>query len=66
MITTPQAYKERLSKLRPGVHIGGGRVEDILDHPETRTLVEANAKVYELALAPEYEEIMTAVSPPRK
>jgi len=63
MLITPQAYKERLSKLRPKVYIGGQKVQDILDHPVTKTLVEANAKVYELALDPQYEEIMTTTSP---
>lgn len=59
MLITPDAYKERIGKLRPNVYLGGEKVTDIVDHPVTRTVVEANAKVYELALDPQYKEIMT-------
>jgi len=63
MIVSPEEYRRRVGKLNPKIYINGERVTDILDHPITRTVVEANAKVYELAQDPRYEEIMTATSP---
>ncbi|MFC1919942.1 4-hydroxyphenylacetate 3-hydroxylase N-terminal domain-containing protein [Chloroflexota bacterium] len=63
MLSTSKAYKERLSKLRPKIYIGGQRVQDILDHPVARTVVEANATVYDMALDPRYRDVMTADSP---
>jgi len=43
--------------------MNGKRVENVLDNPNTRTVVEANKASYEWALDPKYRDIMTCYSP---
>lgn len=62
-LMTPQAFEESLKQMNPRVFMNGKRVEDVLENPNTRTVVEANKASYEWALAPEYRDIMTCRSP---
>lgn len=62
-LTTPEAFEEGLKRLRPRVYMNGKRVEDILDHPVTRTVVEANKASYAWALDPRFRDIMSLKSP---
>ncbi len=59
---TANEYRRRVSKLRPRLFIGGKKVEKLPDHPITRGVVEATARIYELTLDPRYFDIMTAQS----
>lgn len=59
----PEAFEESLKGLRPRVYMNGKRVEDILDHPVTRTVVEANKASYAWALDPRFRDIMSVNSP---
>ncbi|MCK4926811.1 hypothetical protein KAS10_05540, partial [Candidatus Aerophobetes bacterium] len=59
---TPEEYKDSLKGIKPRAFIGGKRIEDVLEHPNTRPAIEAVAKMYELACDPGYEELMTATS----
>jgi 4-hydroxybutyryl-CoA dehydratase/vinylacetyl-CoA-Delta-isomerase len=52
-LKAPQEYLERVKKLKPRVYLGGERIADLSDHPVTRTVVEATAKVYELSSDPQ-------------
>jgi len=61
-LKTPEEYRESLKEIKPRAFIGGKRIEDVLEHPNTRREIEAVAKTYELALEPEYAELMTATS----
>ena len=61
-IKTVNEYRDRISKLKPRLFIGGKKVENLADHPITKGVVEATAKVYELTLDPQYDDIMTATS----
>jgi len=61
-IKTVDEYRERISKLKPRLFIGGKKVEKLADHPITKGVIEATAKVYELTLDPQYDDIMTAKS----
>ncbi len=61
-IKTVDEYRDRISKLKPRLFIGGKGVEKLSDHPITKGVIEATAKVYELTLDPRYADIMTAQS----
>jgi 4-hydroxybutyryl-CoA dehydratase/vinylacetyl-CoA-Delta-isomerase len=43
--------------------MNGKKIEDVLEHPVTRTVVEANKASYAWALDPRYREIMSLTSP---
>ncbi len=62
-LMTPQAFEESLKKLKPRVFMNGKRVENVLDNPNTRTVVESNKASYEWALDARYTDIMTCWSP---
>lgn len=62
MLRTAREYLEGVSRREPRVYLGGKRVNSLIDHPVTRTVVEATAKVFELTLDPRYQEVMTATS----
>jgi len=55
-------YIESLKDLNPKIYIGDEKVK-LLENPSTMTVVRANAKVYDMALDPRYEEVMSAYSP---
>ncbi|MFZ5647768.1 MAG: 4-hydroxyphenylacetate 3-hydroxylase N-terminal domain-containing protein [Bacillota bacterium] len=59
---TAGEYLESLNKLSPRIFLGGKQVK-LLENPTTMTVVNANARVYELGTMSEYDEIMNAVSP---
>jgi len=55
-------YIESLKSLNPRIFLGGKQVK-LLENPTTMTVVNANARVYELGTLPQYDEIMNTVSP---
>lgn len=61
MLTSKQ-YLDSMQKIKPRIFLGGKQVE-LLENPTTRSVVKANARVYELGEDPRYAEIMNAHSP---
>lgn len=61
-LKTAKEYIESVKKLTPKVFVGGKRVESLLDNPITLTVVNATAKIYELAEDPKHKEVMIATS----
>jgi len=55
-------YEESLRKLNLVVYMFGERVKNVVDDPIIRPSMNAVAATYEMALKPEYEDIMTATS----
>ncbi len=55
-------YLDSLKSLNPRIFLGGRQVK-LLENPTTMTVVNANARVYELGEEPEYDEVMNTVSP---
>src|SRR3990172_520856 len=49
-VRTPEHYLNRARTMKPRVFMNGKRVENIAEHPVTRTVVEANRASYEWAL----------------
>ncbi|MFH1651314.1 MAG: 4-hydroxyphenylacetate 3-hydroxylase family protein [Chloroflexota bacterium] len=55
-------YRESLRRLKPEVYFMGERVADVTADPATVPHVNAAAVTYDMALAPESEELLTATS----
>jgi len=56
----PEDYLKRVSSRRVELYVAGERVENPLEHPVTRPVIETISKVYELTLREEYRGILTA------
>jgi 4-hydroxybutyryl-CoA dehydratase / vinylacetyl-CoA-Delta-isomerase len=61
-LKSPEQYMESAKALKPELFMNGKKVIDILENPNTRTVVEANKASYSWALNPEYAETMTRQS----
>lgn len=61
-LRSPEAYLERARQMKPRLFMDGKRVEDLVAHPVTRTVVEANRASYEWALAPASAPLLTRPS----
>jgi 4-hydroxybutyryl-CoA dehydratase/vinylacetyl-CoA-Delta-isomerase len=61
-IVTQEDYVQSLKDLHHVVYYNGRRVDDVTAHPGLRPHVNAAALTYELALRPEHEDLMTAIS----
>jgi 4-hydroxybutyryl-CoA dehydratase/vinylacetyl-CoA-Delta-isomerase len=61
-LITSKEYLESVKKLKPRVYCGGKWVENLLDNPVTKSMVMANAAIYELAQEPEHQGVMVAKS----
>jgi len=62
-LMTPEQFEESLKNMNPRVYMNGKRVENVLENPNTRTVVESNKASYRWALDPEYKDIMSCYSP---
>jgi 4-hydroxybutyryl-CoA dehydratase/vinylacetyl-CoA-Delta-isomerase len=61
-IKTAEQYRQRVSRLKPRLFIGGKRVEKLTEHPITKGVIEATARIYELTMDPRYAGFLTAGS----
>jgi 4-hydroxybutyryl-CoA dehydratase/vinylacetyl-CoA-Delta-isomerase len=59
---TGQQYRESLRRLKPEIYYMGEKIESVVDHPAFLPHVNAAALTYDMALAPEFEELLTATS----
>jgi 4-hydroxybutyryl-CoA dehydratase/vinylacetyl-CoA-Delta-isomerase len=62
-LMSPDEFERSLAGRNLRVFMNGNRVEDVLRHPVTRTVVEANKASYGWALDPRYSDILTLESP---
>ena len=62
-LMTPEEFEESLKDRKPRVFMNGKRVDNILENPNTRTVVESNKASYAWALDPQYAHIMSCYSP---
>ncbi|MFC1516244.1 4-hydroxyphenylacetate 3-hydroxylase N-terminal domain-containing protein [Thermodesulfobacteriota bacterium] len=62
-LMTPDQFIESLKQMKPRVYMNGKRVADVLENPNTRTVVESNRASYQWALDPAYKDIMSCHSP---
>lgn len=61
-IRTREDYLESLRRLGHRVYYRGQRVPDVTVHPAFLPHINAAAKTYEMALQPEFEDLLTATS----
>lgn len=61
-LKTPEMYKESLRKMRPNIHKFGELITDVTSHPATKRTVEGHAQIFQVALNPEYQELVTTTS----
>jgi 4-hydroxybutyryl-CoA dehydratase/vinylacetyl-CoA-Delta-isomerase len=61
-LVTSKEYLDSVKKLKPKVYVGGKWVKNLLENPVTKSMVMANAAIYDLAQQPECKEIMVATS----
>ncbi len=57
-----QEYVHSLREMHPVVYCRGERVESVVDHPGIRPHVNAAAMTYDMALDPQFEQLLTATS----
>ena len=62
-LITSEHYEQSLKKMKPRVFMNGKKIEDILNNPNIRTVIEANKASYGWALDPKYQDTLTAISP---
>lgn len=61
-IRTKEDYIRSLKEQKVVIYYNGERVEDRTTHPAFIPHINSAAKTYELALMPEHEDLLTAVS----
>jgi len=61
-LKTADEYRERVGRLTPKLFMGGKKVERLTEHPITKGVIDATARVYELTADSQYADIMTAKS----
>ena len=61
-LKTAKEYLDSMKKLSPRVYCGGKWVKNLLNNKITRSMVMANAAIYELAEDPKYKEVMVGTS----
>jgi len=59
---TAEEYIESIRKMRSNVYQFGKLIEDITTHGTTKYTIRGVAKIYELAMDPQYEGLLTTVS----
>lgn len=62
MLRSGDEYRESVANQQPRLFLGGKKVDSVSDHRVMKSVVEATAKMFDLAMEPEYAEIMTATS----
>lgn len=60
---TREDYVKRLSKMKTNFFMGGEKIERPWEHPQIKAGINAVALTYDLAQKPEYEDLMTTISP---
>jgi len=61
-IVSEQEYRNRVAKLKPRLFIGGKKVENLTNHPITKGVIDATARVYALTMDPQYVDTMQSIS----
>ena len=62
-LRTGEQYKEGQAKIKHNLYINGNKAENLEDNPNTKTVLDANVKVFDLGLEPQYDETMNTMSP---
>ena len=55
-------YIESIRKMNPNAYYRGSKIGNIVEHPVFKDALTCPAKVYDMTLDPEYEDLMTETS----
>ncbi|MCK5577398.1 MAG: hypothetical protein KAI14_03690, partial [Dehalococcoidales bacterium] len=55
-------YRENLRRVKPEIYYMGEKIDSVADHPAFIPHVNAVALTYDMAWAPEFEELLTTTS----
>lgn len=61
-VRSAEPYLKRLSEAERNIWVKGEKVEDVMEHPNIRPVINTIVRTYELALDPEFEQLATATS----
>lgn len=61
-IKTAAQYRNSLKKLSPKAYLGGKKIENILENPTTKSLIDGTARTFEMTGDSKYQDVLTAVS----
>ncbi len=61
-LITGKQYRESLKKLKPEIYFLGEKIENLTENPAFIPHVNSAALTYDMALAPEFEELLTTKS----
>jgi 4-hydroxybutyryl-CoA dehydratase/vinylacetyl-CoA-Delta-isomerase len=62
-LRTGDQYRQGQAKIKHNIYIDGKKVEDLEANPNTKTVLDATARVFDLGMDPQYDEVMNVVSP---
>ncbi len=62
MISTKEAYIARISKKKQKLYVNGKKVENFVEHPNIKPIIDSIGLTYDLAFKEEYRDIMVATS----
>lgn len=62
MLRSGEEYRQSVAQQQPRLFLGGKKVESVPEHPVMRSVVDATAKMFEMAQDPAYKDVMTATS----
>ena len=60
---TGAEYIESVSKLKPTLYHRGQKIDSMVDHPSLKWPIKVVAQIYDWCLDPQYQDILTTVSP---
>ncbi len=62
MLSTKESYVKRVSKKKPKFYVNGERIENFIEHPNIKPIIDSIGLTYDLAFKEEYRDIMVANS----
>lgn len=62
MLSTKESYIGRISKKKPKLYVNGERIDNFIEHPNVKPIIDSIGLTYELAKDREFEALMVAQS----
>jgi aromatic ring hydroxylase len=62
MLSTKESYINRISKKRPKLYINGEKIENFVEHPNIKPIIDSIGLTYELALKDEFKDLASVNS----
>ncbi len=62
MLSSKQEYVKRISKKKPVLYIKGEKIDNFVEHPNIKPMIDSIGLTYDLALKEEFKDLMVANS----